>query len=469
MHLASAALLAASAAVIALSPAAANAFDPLGTDALLPPRPPVANADNGAYAPCPAAAADTVYSVLEVIDQALCRNPKTFELWANARNQAALVGVAKAAFLPGLSASNRLERGRNDSVNTTTRSASMTLSWLLLDFGTRTASLENARQLLLAAASTYDATVQIVFLNALQAYYNVQAARAALAAAGEAEKASRASLDAAVTRYRVGTATPADQLQAQTAWSQAVLNRIKAEGTLRTSQGVLANVMGLDPGFALRLDAIPDARPDAAFERDIDALIAAAREFRPDLKAAEAQVRALEASIESARAAGLPTLTLGAGPSWQGTRSNNSDVSTHANSIGITLSVPLFTGFDTTYRVRSAQAKAEVASAQRETLRLQVALDVWTAYQSLLTATQSIRSADDLLASARQSERVARGRYEAGVGTLIDLLNAQSALASAQLQRVQTALDWHVSRATLAKAVGTLDSRLLTSTDLPLP
>lgn len=473
MRLAPAAFLAiffaVSAALIAVAPATASEFDPLGTDALLPPRPPVASADDGTYAPCPAAAANTVYNVLEVIDQALCRNPKTFELWASARNQAALVGVAEAAFLPGLSASSTLSSGRSDGVNNTTRSASMTLSWLLLDFGTRAATLENARQLLVAAASTYDATVQIVFLNALQAYYNAQAARAALTAAREAEKASRASLDAAETRYRVGTATPADKLQAQTAWSQAVLNRIKAEGTLRTTLGALANVMGLDPGLALRLDAIPDARPDAGFERDIDALIATAREFRPDLKAAEAQVRALEASIESARAAGLPTLTLGAGPSWLGTHSGNRDTSTHANSIGITLSVPIFSGFDTTYRVRSAQARAEVASAQRETLRLQVALDVWTAYQNLLTATQSIRSADDLLASAEQSERVALGRYRAGVGTLIDLLNAQSALATARLQRVQTALDWHVSRATLAKAVGTLDRRLLTSSDLPLP
>ena len=60
-----------------------------------------------------------------------------------------------------------------------------------------------------------------------------------------------------------------------------------------------------------------------------------------------------------------------------------------------------------------------------------------------------------------QSERVALGRYKAGVGTILDLLNAQSALASARLQRIQAMLDWNVSRAALAKAVGTLDSSLL--------
>jgi outer membrane protein len=90
-----------------------------------------------------------------------------------------------------------------------------------------------------------------------------------------------------------------------------------------------------------------------------------------------------------------------------------------------------------------------------------VALDVWEAYQNLSTATQTIRTTLDLLASAEQSERVALGRYKAGVGNILDVLNAQSALANARLQRIQAMLDWQVSRATLARAVGALDSRLL--------
>lgn len=60
-----------------------------------------------------------------------------------------------------------------------------------------------------------------------------------------------------------------------------------------------------------------------------------------------------------------------------------------------------------------------------------------------------MRTTADLLASAEQSERVALGRYKAGVGNILDVLNAQSALASARLQRIQSLLDWHVSRATL--------------------
>ena len=99
--------------------------------------------------------------------------------------------------------------------------------------------------------------------------------------------------------------------------------------------------------------------------------------------------------------------------------------------------------------------------ARVDAVRLHVALDVWTAYQSLTTANQPIRTTIDLLNSPEQSELVALGRYKAGGGPILEVLNAQTALASARLQRVQATLDWPVYRATLAQAIGALDSGLL--------
>ena len=177
-----------------------------------------------------------------------------------------------------------------------------------------------------------------------------------------------------------------------------------------------------------------------------------------DLKAAEAQLKAAQANVDIARASGLPRLSLAAGPSWQETRGSSNDLSKTGNAIGLTLTIPIFSGFDTTYKLRSAQARVETVSAQREALRLQVALEVWNAWQNLQTATQTIRTTADLLASAEQSERVALGRYKAGVGNILDVLNAQSALAAARLQRIQALLDWRISRATLAKAVGRVEA-----------
>ncbi len=460
------AAFAALATALSARTAASGLADPFDTESLSPPRVLLAVPDNRDFVPCQPLASEAAYGVLEAVDQALCRNPQTREAWANARVQAAQVGVARSDYLPNLDARATAARNRSDGENLNTRSASLTLSWLLYDFGAREANLENARQLLSAATSTLDATVQSVFLAAMQAYYNAQAARAALSAAQESERASRESLAAAETRYRVGTGTPADRLQAQTAWSQAVLNRIRAEGTLKTALGTLANVMGLGASVPLRLADLQEASPSAAFERDIESLIAEAKRRRPDLLAAEAQVKAAQANVDYTRAAGRPTLSLGTGPSWQDTGS----ITTHGNSIGLTLTLPLFSGFDTTYKVRAAQARVEAASARHELISQQVALEVWTNYQNLLTATQTIKTSTDLLASAEQSERVALGRYKAGVGTILDVLNAQSALATARVQRIQAALDWHVSRAALARAVGTLDNRLLTpAAEIPIP
>jgi len=466
--------LASFAGIFSVSAQAFGSADPFATESLVPPRPVLQTGSDAALtvpSPCLAPASGAAIDVLQAVDMALCNNPQTRAVWANARAQAAQVGIAQGAYLPTLDgklAATRVDNSLSSVSTGQQKSAALTLSWLLFDFGTRAANLESARQLLSAASATLDASVQSLFLSALQAYYNAQATRAALAAAQESEKASRESFVAAESRYKVGTGTPADRLQAQTAWSQATLNRIRAEGDLRNAQGVLANVMGLDANRPLALAELPAGAPEAgsgngngesyaAAEQDVAALVAEARRRRPDLQAAEAQLKAAQAGIDAARGAGLPTVVLGAGQTWQ----DAGGISGNGSSLGLTLNLPLFSGFGTTYKVRAAQAQSESLAAQRDQLSQQISLDVWRAYQSLTTAGQSLKTTADLLASAEQSERVALGRYKAGVGNILDVLNAQSALAAARQQRIQALLDWRVYRATLAQSLGNLDIGLL--------
>ncbi len=442
---------------LALPVAAAGLSDPFDTTGMAPLKPSPQLAARVGDAPCTNTLPATGLTAIDAVDLALCNNPQTREVWAAARVQAAMVGVAQSAWLPDLDA--KLTSGRNftEARNFNQSSAALTLSWLVFDFGQRSANIENARQLLSAAAATQNATVQNLFLAALQSYYTAQAARAAVVSTTEAERAARESFAAAESRYSVGAGTPADRLQAQTALSQATLNRIRSEGDARNALGVLANAMGFDAQQSIVLGEIPRATPELAFQNDVDALIQEARNRRPDLKSAEAQVKAAEASVEVARAQGLPSVSLSTGPLWQ----DIGGVSANTGNIGVTLSVPIFSGFETSYRVRSAEAQVDLRAAQLDRLRNQVALDVWKAYQNLNTATQSLKATLDLMASAEQSERVALGRYKAGVGTVLDLLTAQTALANARLQRIQAGLDWHVYRATLAQTVGALDYTLL--------
>lgn len=435
----------------------AAAYDPFDTEAMAPLKPSPRLSARVGEAPCSTELPATLLTAIDAVDLTLCNNPQTREIWAAARAQAALVGVARAAWLPSLD--GRLASARNfaEAGSFNQNTAALTLSWLMFDFGQRSANLENAQQLLLAATASQSAAVQSLFLSALQSFYTAQAAQAALVSASQAELSATEGFQVAEGRYKVGVATPADRLQAQTALAQATLNRIKAEGEVRNTLGTLANVLGFDARQPLLLVEPPAVPAEMAFQRDVDVLIDEARQRRPDLLAAEAQLRAAEASIVSAQAQGRPTISLLAGPSWQ----DVGGVTNNGGSIGVAVNLPIFSGFATSYRVRSAAAQAEVKAAQRDRIRSQIALDVWKAYQSLSTATQSLQATATLVASAEQSERVALGRYKAGVGTVLDLLTAQSTLASARVQRIQAALDWQVFRATLAQTMGALDYSLL--------
>lgn len=435
---------------------AGETFDPFGTDSLLPPKPALRMADTVAD-PCAAPPPVHALNLQEVVNRALCNNPQTRVAWANSLVQAAQVGVSKSAYLPSvnLNAADNHSSGTNPGANQ--RSVGATFSYLLYDFGSRSASLKNSHELLTAAIATQNSTVQSVFLATVQDYYRVQENSAALDAALESERASRESFDAAAARYTIGSATPADKLQAQTAYSQATLNRITADGNLRNAQGTLANIIGLDANRTVALIPANTLAIPENFEGNISTLIEQARQHRPDLQAAAAQVKAAQASADAARAAGRPTVSLTASSNQY----NYSGINSNGSLVGINLSVPLFSGFNTTYQVRAAEAQVDARKAQLEQIHLQVALDVWTAYQNLTTATQSLRTSAVLLDSAQQSAQVALGRYKAGVGSMLDVLNAQSALASARQQRIQSTFNWNVSRATLAQAMGSLDAGLL--------
>lgn len=396
-------------------------------------------------------------ALAEVVEHALCNNPQTREAWANARFQAAQVGVSEAAYLPAVSVGAAQSRNWQDGSTASGAnqlSATASLSYLLYDFGARDAALENARQILAALNATQDAALQAVFLAAVQGYYQLFATQAAVASATEAEKSALESFNAASARYQVGSGTPTDKLQAQTAHSQAVLNRIQAEGEAKNAQGVLANSMGVDANRPFEITPPSLRMPDARIDRDIAQLIADARRLRPDLAAASAQVNAAKANAEAARASGMPTLAL-----TTNLNRTHSGIADPANSaaLGVSLNFPLFTGYNTTYRTRAALAQVETRLAQQERLNQQVALDVWKAWQGLVTGTQAVTSSSDLVASASESARVSLGRYQAGVGTILELLTAQTALANARLQHIQALYNWHIAKAVLAQAMGQLD------------
>lgn len=439
------ALLLFAAATLSAS-AFAQERDPFSTRALLPDSPA------GASVVCRSVEGERL-ALIGVIERALCANPQTRDAFAQARIQAASLGVARGAYLPSLTATAGNRRNVAAGQSEIDNSLSASLSYTLFDSGLRGAQLESARQSLAGALASQEAAVQSVFYSAAEAYFQWFAKQAALEAAREAERAFGVSLEAAKVRRKAGSATLSDELQAQTAYSQSVLARIRAEGDAQSASGALASVMGL---AANRLPAVsaPEMTPSFTVLREVDELIEKARKLRPDFAAAQARVSAAQSNVDAERAAGRPSVALSASRNVLDPAGGGAN---YSSQIGVNLTIPIFSGFTRSYRVAAAQADLESKNVARDALDQRLSLEVWRAYYAFKSDTQALAASDDLERAATQSASVALARYQAGLGSILDVLNAQSAAANARSTAIGARYGWQISRLALLQAVGQLD------------
>lgn len=402
-------------------------------------------------------------TLAEVVDLGLRNNPSTRLSWANARAAAAAYGVERGAYLPtvdgevgGTQLKTVASQGRS-AVTQSVLNPTLNISYLLLDFGGRSGNVGTARNQLIAASFTHNATLQGVVLQIQSAYFQYVANKALLQAQRITEREARTSLAAAEERHRVGVATIADVLQARTAASQAELAAQTTDGEVQTSRGALALALGLPANLPYDVDSTAGQLPVAVLADSVDTLIARAVQARPDLAAAQAEFDASKAQISVARASRLPSLVL----NGIGGLTYTSSLPRGGNnySVFLGLQIPLFAGFSRVYAQREAVALADAAAARVDALGQQVVFEVFSSYYALQTAARLVRTSNDLLASAEQSNEVALGRYRAGVGSVLDLLAAQAALANARAQQVLARLEWNTSLAQLAHDTGILDVR----------
>jgi outer membrane protein len=435
-------------------------------EALIPARPPVPLPDGLV----PAGLAGRTISLAEAVDVALRNSPLTRQSWLLTQAAAADVGSRRSTYYPALEADFSAQRqkvsalGGSVTTLTTTYTPSASLNWLLLDFGGRSGDLEEARQRLWAADFTHDSTMNDLVLGVAQAYYSYQGARSLLVAQEASVKQAETNYNAAVARHDAGVATIADVLQARTQLSQQRLLYDTVRGQIETFRGQLATALGVPVNAAVDAADLPEAVNEDATVASVDRLIAEAERIRPDLAAARSRAAAQRAHVRSVRAAGLPSLAASASASrptydYAGAAISNAD----NYSLGLFLRVPLFTGFKTLYDTKSAQAQAEADDAGAETFSQQVIFQVWNSYYGLKTAAEQVRASRDLLESARESAEVARGRYREGVGSILDLLTAESAFASALAQDVKSRAGFLLAMAQLAHDTGSVDTSLATA------
>ncbi len=415
------------------------------------------------------AAGSAPVTLAQVLDLALRNSPRTRETWLAAKAAAAEVGVQSAQYFPTLDVGGNVTRthqaqlGGTVRVQQTTYGPTADFAYTLFDFGGRRADVEEARQALLAADWMHNAAIQDVVLNVQEAYYGYLSAASVRQALLESIQQAQVSVDSAEDRRKAGLATIADVLQARTLLEQEKLALAETEGEMNSIKGALATAVGLPPDMQVEVSALEALPKDLPATGDVGApteemgrLLRRALADRPDLLSQRAEVLAARARVTQERSAGLPTLSLlGSGNRTFYEHVVGSRPSTNY-SAQVVLRWPLFNGFETRFKVAKAQAEADAEAARLDSVVQQSMLDVWTTYYKLQTAAQSVTSTRALVDSASQSAEVSGGRYREGVGSILDLLTAQSALASARSREIQARAQWFIALAELQHATGSL-------------
>lgn len=401
-------------------------------------------------------------SLPELTEFALRNNPRTRQAWLAARAAAAGVGIERADLLPQLSANYGLTRTRPVSATTGTVSPwqtrfgpSISLTYVLYDFGGRSDQIEAAEYRLLAANLAHNRVLQDVVLQVEQAYYLLLGVEALVRTNELSLKNNQTALEAVQKRRESGLATIADVYRVETQVAQAQLNLTRSQGDLEKAKGQLATAAGLPVGSTVRVQTLADEPQVREMTEAMSTLLERAKTSRPDLIAAEAQARAARASANAVAKAGLPSIEV-AGASSQ-TSFYDDRPSAIGYTIGINVRIPLFTGFRDTYSRRQAEAQAAQAEAARDSLYRQTELEVWQAYYDLRTAATGISSTEAQVKSAEQTAQATLARYQSGFGSILDLITAQQDESNARVQRIQSYLGWFTALARLNFVVGMND------------
>jgi outer membrane protein TolC len=480
---------------------------PAGPAALWPVPAPVRTPPPADAAPASPEAADALahdaataggvrdLSLTEVVDLALRNNPATRESYALARAQANVYGATRGQLYPTVDGNVNFTRsatttsggssggtggtgtggdststgggtggtggsggssGGSTTVTRTTLAPSVSLTYLIFDFGGRSGSIDAARERAIESSLSHNATVRDVVLQVESALFSFLATRALREAQQVAVTEAQADLAAAVERHRVGVASIQEELQTRTALSQARLQLQTLEANYFSSRGNLAVAMGLQANTRFNIPEVTASEAVAGVAANVDVLIARAVTARPELALARAEARALAAEVRVARSAGYPALTLRSNASYSRTFQPQSGTS-RGYSIALGLQIPIFDGFARQYDVRAARERYAAQVARVQGVQQEISLQVFTAYYALQAATARVHTSTALLADAAQSATVAAGRYRSGVGTIVDVLLARSALATARAEAIQARWEWRTALVQLGHDTGALD------------
>ena len=376
----------------------------------------------------------------------------------------ARVPQARSNYYPRLDLQTGVQTGEFESSTTGRRTSSDSTfvniqgRQLIYDFGKTAALVDEAQAGSRVAAGELERVRDLVVQNVRQTYFGVLQARRLVAVADAALARSELNLRSARGFFDVGTKPKSDVTRAEVEVANARVGVIRARNLVRFSETSFANALGLDATVPIQID---DTLTYEAVAIDPAQVAVEALGNRPELRQAQARLDAARAQLSGARARYLPDLTVSGNAGYSG---DDAVIATDGVGSGVAFSEQwsitgqltwnLFEGFFTQARVKETRALIDTARANYESIELQVRLEVEQAYIAVVEADERIGATEKAIESARENLRLAQGRYDAGVGTILELTEAQLSLSNAEADYVRALTDYRIGLAVLDRVAG---------------
>ncbi|TMB65627.1 MAG: TolC family protein [Deltaproteobacteria bacterium] len=368
--------------------------------------------------------------------------------------QDAVLHQQMAAYYPTISFSNtyRTANSGGSSSNASKGFDSFTgagnASMTLYNFGKREGAVQSARDTLDATQYAYNTTANNIVLAVKQAYYGVLQANALLRVNEETVRDREETLRQTQGFYDVGTKPRSDVTQAQANLYLAQANLILARNGVDVAWANLRNAMGVDdyPRQPLAEELAVTPFSMALAEAKEEAFAA-----RPELLQFAALLKAEDQLIAVARRNHLPDLLFSSIYGRQGVTGE----SPHNNwQVQLSLNVPIFNGFQTTYQLQQALYTYQSIKEQARVQRQQVALQVEQSYLNLTTAREVVKANEAAVKAAKENLELHEGRYQVGYAPIVEVTDAQTTYTTAQTNYVNALVSYKLAMAQLLNAMG---------------
>ena len=334
---------------------------------------------------------------------------------------------------------------------------SLTLNQTIYDFGRTSGGYDAAKESGRSAKADIAATRETVTLGVIQSYYAFLAALENQTAMAEIKAQMAKHLEQARAQAEKGTRTRIDVTRAESDLANAELSVLKAKSAVANARLGLNNAMGrFDLG---EYKVVNDSHEVAWPMENGDALVHEAQNARPDIISLRAKLRAVQALRQTAIGGFLPVLGGSAGYSYLWNKTDDDQKTRKHNwFVGLNLNWNFLGGLTAIHNLHENEANVRALRASLQTLENGVRVDVESALVAGRDARDKIAPSEALLKSAKETLELAEARYQAGLGTIVDVTDAEAQYAQARVGLIGAQFDLQTARAKIYKALGRLQT-----------